>query len=138
MDLKQMNNHQFLTLLRRRGACPDAVRWVSEHGGTPEQIFRDCDRGDWIGWFIRENLTELGYTIQDWARALGAALTPDHPELGRALKRYSRGEIFAGDLIQLGFPLGLSADLNFPTGRWTFMADTADVFRQHFPLFGKE
>lgn len=140
MNLSEMTHDQFMRLLKIQGACPDAVEWCSKHGGTPEEMWNDCTRGDWLGWFIRQNLVDLGYDLRDWASALSEAIKDgDFSEkaLSSTLKEYARG----GDIerAQLdGWIYGLTPDLNIPMGRWLFLAESDAVFKRHFPIFEKE
>ena len=48
--MKNVSNKVFLRSLRMIGACDEACDWVKEHGGTTAELFRDCERGDWMNW----------------------------------------------------------------------------------------
>lgn len=129
-----MTHKQFMRIIRKQGACPEGVEWCEKHGGTPEEMWRDCDQGDFIGWVIRQNLLAMGYTVEDWMRALGRALIAGgYRSLGRAM--------VAGDMRkvrELGFPLGLTDDLDFPSGEWLLLKETTDVFKSHFDPFREQ
>jgi len=36
--------------LEKLDACAEAVDWAKQHGGNPEELWRDCARGDWLLW----------------------------------------------------------------------------------------
>lgn len=38
--------------LSDRGACSDAVAWVESHKGTPQELWDQCARGDWMLWIL--------------------------------------------------------------------------------------
>ena len=45
-----MTNVEVLELLKRYRACKEAQEWAEEHGGPLEDLWRDCERGDWLLW----------------------------------------------------------------------------------------
>lgn len=45
-----MDNKTFVRRLKELGACQEAIDWVKEHGGTAQECWRDCQRGDWMAW----------------------------------------------------------------------------------------
>lgn len=141
MDLTNMTNEQFVRIMRAQGACEDAVAWAKVHGGTPQEMWRDCPRGDWLAWFIRQNLETLGYTLQDWAGALAEAVeNGDYTDnaLASVLKSYARGMSPIEEAVVAGWPYGLTIDLNIPNGRWMFLSESVQVWRDRFPLFEEE
>lgn len=136
--LRGMSNRDFVRMMKLQGACPEAVKWAEEHEGTPIELWKDCTRGDWLGWFVRQNLEALGYRLQDWASALSYSLETDDftdTALADALRGYAQGSTSLERAVVLGWPYGLTSDLNIPMGRWLFLSETADVFKKHFPIF---
>jgi len=50
-----MKNADLLQHLDQIGACIEARQWVKKHGGSFTTIWRDCERGDWMAWYISKN-----------------------------------------------------------------------------------
>ena len=45
-----MTNAKVLKLLSRYRACNELEEWAEAHGGPMEDLWRDCQRGDWLLW----------------------------------------------------------------------------------------
>ena len=45
-----MTNAKVLELFSRYRACKELEKWAKEHGGPLAEIWRDCERGDWLLW----------------------------------------------------------------------------------------
>jgi hypothetical protein len=58
MAKRTMTRAQLLATMERLGACDDAVRWVEATPGTAADLWRTCERGDWLVWL----LSEVGYS----------------------------------------------------------------------------
>lgn len=58
------NNTQnnFKQRLLDLGACDDAVAWVGDRDEAT--AWRECERGDWLIWYLRESRAEV--TDRQW------------------------------------------------------------------------
>jgi hypothetical protein len=65
-----MNNEEFLVELESIGACDEAKEWVSDHGGTVKELWKDCERGDWMTWIIVKDQDNFGVTRKQIIPAL--------------------------------------------------------------------
>lgn len=45
-------------LLRRIGACEPCIKWAAEHGGTIEELVRDCPEHSWLVWYATRTLPD--------------------------------------------------------------------------------
>ena len=45
-----MTNAKVLKLLSRYRAYKEVQEWAEAHGGPMEELWRDCERGDWMLW----------------------------------------------------------------------------------------
>lgn len=45
-----MTRDDLLAHMRRLDACSDATRWVASQSGSAYDLWRRCDRGDWLLW----------------------------------------------------------------------------------------
>jgi len=54
--MNDLSRKQLLALLRKTGACSDAVEWLknSDHG-TLAEAWAACERADWMLWFAGRN-----------------------------------------------------------------------------------
>ena len=141
--LKEMTNKNFVDLLIFQRACPESIEWCREHGGTPEELFYACEHGEWLGWFIGNNLELLGYSYKEWASGLANAieetLTPmdvSKKELVKLLREYADGKISYGACQAMAYSYGLTERLNFPRGH--SYEPSIDSLRRDFPIFEKE
>src|SRR3990167_4035115 len=39
-------------ILLKLDACSEARVWASKHGGTEQELWNSCERGDWMGWYL--------------------------------------------------------------------------------------
>lgn len=130
--LKQLTNKQFVDLLRAQNACINAIAWCEEHGGTPEELWNDCQHGEWLGWFIRKNLISLGYTEQEWATALSLAVVDTNPQASIILRRYGQGQITYDDVIVQGYAYGIDKELNLAMHE---IKPDVNILKKSFPVF---
>ena len=49
-----MNNPKVLEMLRSYQARNELQKWAKEHGGPLQDLWRDCQRGDWLLWLAAE------------------------------------------------------------------------------------
>jgi hypothetical protein len=109
--MKNVSNKVFLRSLRMIGACDEAVDWVKEHGGTTAELFRDCERGDWMNWYIVKCQDKLGVSKRQFVGALAdiAALSlkyyekqyPDDKRVRECIqmcRKYAKGKATDGEL----------------------------------------
>lgn len=47
-----MKNKNFLKVLRRMGACDEALAWAERHGGSAKRLWSDCRIGSWLTFLI--------------------------------------------------------------------------------------
>jgi hypothetical protein len=47
-----MNAQEFQELLKKHGACEEAVDWAK--GKTWEEVYSSCHRGDWLLWLFKK------------------------------------------------------------------------------------
>ncbi len=53
-----MNSDQTVVeILTRYAACSDAIQWAKATKGTPAQVWRKCERADWLLW-VAEKLVD--------------------------------------------------------------------------------
>jgi len=62
-----MDNKEVLLALQHIDACEPAIDWVMAHGGSSEQLWKDCVRGDWMFWLIRSISTPEKQKSVDYA-----------------------------------------------------------------------
>ena len=65
-----MDNKKFVNHLKKLGACEEAVEWVKEHSGTDQECYDDCERGDWMNWYLVKDHERLGITKRQLVGAL--------------------------------------------------------------------
>lgn len=46
--MTKLTRKQFITFLKRGGACQAAMNWVSRTKGSPLTLVKKCPRADWI------------------------------------------------------------------------------------------
>ena len=139
-EIKGMNNSQFVAALRNMNACCNAVEWASSHGGTPAELWHDCERGDWMGWII--GTCELHESPQKLAACLAdvlapiAKLLPSATTVEKTLRLYARGKATIEDVEAAGWAAGWAAGRAAEAaGRAAGLKKSASVFRRHYPLF---
>lgn len=135
-QIQMMNNDEFIALLKKQGACLESVAWCKQHGGNTAEMWRDCQRGDWLGWFIRKNARLLYVTDRQWAGALAEMVKETAPILSKYLSMYEDGKATHGEVMLAGYSFGLTETFSFPAGKWPVDNKGADIIRKHFPLFG--
>jgi len=63
--------------------CAEAIDWLAARGGTLEQAWDDCERGDWLMWLAdRVDVPDAPYIAARKARWL--AVLTDAPRLQRS------------------------------------------------------
>ncbi len=66
-----MKNKPFLKYLKSIGACEEAQEWVASNPDKDTaQLWSECERGDWMAWFIVEAQYKLGIAPQQITLAL--------------------------------------------------------------------
>lgn len=45
---------ELILLLEELNACDEAIEWLSEFAGSPEEAWLQCERGDWMLWLLDE------------------------------------------------------------------------------------
>ena len=133
-----MNNKNFSKLLSRINACGEAQTWVTEHGGETSELWRDCERGDWMAWILVETQDRLGITRQQIVLALCdcAELSlkyfeKEYPKDTRPRQAIETARKWAkGNATeeQLKSAASAAADAKNKT-----LKQCADIFRKHFP-----
>lgn len=139
--VKKMTNEEFLLLLKREHACLESVAWVKQHGGTVEEMWWDCPRGDWLAWFIHKNqkllFGEQGIAYMKWSETMAEMVKETAPQLSKSFDDFANGKIPYGKLLADGFAYGLTPDLSFPQNKWPVDKNSADIIRRYYPLFEK-
>jgi len=89
----------FLAYLHRSGACADALAWAEATPGTPAQLWRKCERADWLLWVARKANVERRAIARAAAACAETALVYVRPDAQLACiwaidaaRRWSRGE----------------------------------------------
>ena len=54
-----MKKTQFKKRLQELNACTEAMKWVGDR--TPQQALEQCDRGDWLLWWIGKERETKGF-----------------------------------------------------------------------------
>jgi len=102
MDTRLLSNAEILDYLRSHDACDDAVTWVEEHGGSADELWYDCPRGDWMMWAL--SVRGIAETPETMALCMADILEPAASVLDgtsavqKVLRLYSRGETDARDV----------------------------------------
>jgi len=65
-----MNNKQIVNLFRKSNACSEAVEWAMQHGGTPAELWRDCEHGEWMTWIVAKWQDQFKFSRQQIVLAL--------------------------------------------------------------------
>ena len=47
-----MNHEEFMEWLDSNGACHKAIAWVAEHRADAATAWQQCERGDWLLWWV--------------------------------------------------------------------------------------
>jgi hypothetical protein len=106
--MKNVSNKVFLRSLRMIGACDEAVEWVKQHGGTTAELYRDCERGDWMNWIIvKMELVEKRELVGALADIAALSLKyyekqyPDDKRVRECIqmcRKYAKGKATDGEL----------------------------------------
>ena len=154
-----MDNKTFVKHLEELEACSEAVDWVKQHGGTAQECWNDCQRGDWMNWLIATDKNFLGLTKQQIVGALAdiASLVlkyyeAKYPNDKRArdcintCKRYSKGKATEEELEKsadaayaaytAAYATYTANAANAAAYAATYaknLAKCADILRKHFP-----
>jgi hypothetical protein len=158
--MKNVSNKVFLRSLRMIGACDEAVDWVKEHGGTTAELFRDCERGDWMNWYIVKCQEKLGVSKRQLVGALAdiSALSlkyyekqyPDDKRVWECIqmcRKYAKGKATDGELAaaanaayaaahaaNAAYAAAYAANAAaYAAARMKTLKKCADIFRKHFP-----
>lgn len=123
-----MGNEEFINLLAETGACNNATNWAHEHGGTPAELWRDCERGDWMGWILGnlelyESPQKLAACLADVIRK-SAKLLPEAQTVEKTLRLYARGKATIEDVEVAGRAAEAAS-----------LKKSAAILRKHYPLF---
>lgn len=99
---------QIALILRRLGACPEAVEWAESYGVDAVRAWVECPRGDWLLWLWGQEITSPPWSDERkplLACALDCALTvrnlwlvKDREKICAAvetMKAWCRGEVIA-------------------------------------------
>jgi hypothetical protein len=62
-----MTRFELLAYLRQHHACLEALRWIYDTEGNPEQLWHDCPKEDWLIWFAAEVGALTTYRAMDIA-----------------------------------------------------------------------
>lgn len=54
-----MSHKRFLRLLKRMGACSEAMAWVRAHKYGSRAAWMRCRRAEWMGWFCWKARVDL-------------------------------------------------------------------------------
>lgn len=66
-----MKNKTFSEYLNEIGACQEARAWVDwNYPKGTDRLWQECERGDWMGWFLVKAHFKLGITKQQITLAL--------------------------------------------------------------------
>ena len=112
--IKEMSNAHFVNLLQENEACSTAVAWACEHGGTPTELWRDCERGDWMGWIIGKGALyefpqKLAACLADVLRPISKFM-PETAATEKNLQLYAMGNATIEDIEATGWTIGQAAD----------------------------
>ena len=130
--IKEMSNAHFVNLLQENEACSTAVAWACEHGGTPTELWRDCERGDWMGWIIGKGALyefpqKLAACLADVLRPISKFM-PETAATEKNLQLYAMGNATIEDIEATGWTIGQAADAaGRAAGRAADAANAADA-----------
>ena len=153
--MKNLTNKQFLTKLRKLAACKEAVEWSKSHGGTFTELWRDCERGDWMGWLLSKCDKKTG-TRRQLVGALAdcAALSLEYYEVEypkdkrvreciNTCRRYAAGKATDNELENAASAASHAAYAADAASAAASAADAAriktlkqcaDIFRKHYQV----
>jgi len=101
-----ITNTEVLDYLRSLGACKDAVKWVETHGGTADELWRDCPRGDWMMWVLGHagllgSPQHLAACLSD-ILGLAAGALQQSDAVRDTLRGYADGVVTIDDVVAAG------------------------------------
>ena len=154
-----MNNDQTLGSLRKIGACNEAREWVKEHGGTSQELWNDCQRGDWMAWWIAKNpkynqTPEFYLASADCAELSLEYFEKEYPNDKRVrnciktIRAYARGRATREELKSAAYAAYAAAYAAadaadaaayaaayaaYAAARTKTLSKCADIFRKYFP-----
>ena len=148
-----MNNQKVIEKLNKMGACSDAVMWAKEHGGTSAELWRDCERGDWMGWYLGKSpkLRKSKAFFYSLAEIIEVQAVPiyakfDKKEMAlknvvKTLRDYADGKATKKDLKTAAYAAAYAANAAtnaayaaYAAARTVALKQSADIFRKWFAL----
>lgn len=78
---KKFTRDDLIRALKHLGACRASIKWIRETDGTPYELWKKCERGDWVAWLAEEVICSRS----DWRdrpdawRICNDDISKDHP-----------------------------------------------------------
>ena len=141
-----MDNKSFVKKLKKLNACEDAVNWCVQHGGTSAELWRDCERGDWMAWYAAKVGVDKRALVGALADCAALSLKyyeaqyPDDKRVRECIatcRRYAKGKATEEDVRNAANSAADAAHAAAYAAYAAAYAKTlkkcAAIFRKHFP-----
>src|SRR5882672_9978527 len=127
--MKNLSAKQFSTLLKKLGACEEAVEWSA--GKSLKETWEQCERGDWLLWLVGYMVGKEGWPIRQQLVLAACACAEtslkyvskgeDRPRLAiETARKWARGEASIVEVRQAAWSAALK--------------EYADIVRKQFNL----